>query len=222
MRGLGGWTFEATHQHIRSQVIVSEYDGHCISVFSLHGAFLRDFGSEGTGDGKFMAPMGICVSAATGAVPELFVCDSSNHRIQVFDVSGAFLRKWGSGGSDAGQLRFPEDVKVSVSGQEVFVSDSCNNRICVSHPDGTPIRMLGGGKGWENGQLIMQRGIYLTGTATVLVCDALNDRIQELSCKDGAFVCGWGERLNRPKGIGVGEEGEMFVCDESNSISVFV
>jgi len=35
------------------------------------------------------------------------VADVSNHRIQIFDEKGAFLRLFGSNGSGDGQLSYP-------------------------------------------------------------------------------------------------------------------
>jgi hypothetical protein len=35
------------------------------------------------------------------------VSELNNNRIQVFDSSGTFIRKWGSNGSDGGQFSYP-------------------------------------------------------------------------------------------------------------------
>ena len=40
-------------------------------------------------------------------MPEVFVVDASNNRIQVFDLDGVFNRKWGSYGAGNGQLNYP-------------------------------------------------------------------------------------------------------------------
>ena len=58
------------------------------------------FGSSGSGNGQFNAPYGIAVDS-TG---NIYVSESLNHRVQVFDSNGVFLRKFGSNGSGDGQF----------------------------------------------------------------------------------------------------------------------
>ena len=35
------------------------------------------------------------------------VCDERNHRVQVFELSGKFVTKFGSKGSESGEFRYP-------------------------------------------------------------------------------------------------------------------
>ena len=58
-------------------------------VFS-RGSFVRQWGSEGSGQGQFHYPHDVAVRKG-----EVFVSDFSNHRIQVFGVDGSFVRQWG-------------------------------------------------------------------------------------------------------------------------------
>jgi hypothetical protein len=52
------------------------------------------FGTGGTGAGQLQGPLGVAVSEATG---DVYVVDSANHRIDVFDGEGKFLEAWGWG-----------------------------------------------------------------------------------------------------------------------------
>ena len=61
-------------------VYVSEVGNHCVSVFTKQGKFIISFGSKGRGDGQFYFPAGLAIDS-DGV---LYVCDSSNDRIQVF------------------------------------------------------------------------------------------------------------------------------------------
>jgi hypothetical protein len=61
----------------------------------------------------------------------VFVADSKNNRIQIFDSNGTFLTKFGSFGSENGEFSLycsPYDVAVDGSGS-VFVSNSGKQRI---------------------------------------------------------------------------------------------
>ena len=52
--------------------------------------FIRKWGSHGLDDGQFAYPWA-CAIDCHGMV---YVTDSGNHRIQVFDNTGGFIRKW--------------------------------------------------------------------------------------------------------------------------------
>ena len=58
------------------------------------------------------------------------VCDSLNHRIQVFDLSGKFVAKFGTKGSEMGELNQPGSAAVLSDGK-IVVSEINNNRIQI-------------------------------------------------------------------------------------------
>lgn len=133
---------------------------------------------------------------------------------------------WGSKGNGARQVCSPHDVKVSASG-EVYVADSDNHRICVFRPDGLLLRVLGKSRGKGDGHLNCPWSFCLTDSGTMLICDCSHHRIQELACKDGSFVSKWGTsgtdrgEFKYPRGVAVGEKGEVFVCDAGCRVQVF-
>ena len=74
----------------------------------------------GSGKGEFHDPRGITFDKIQNKV---YVCDSSNHRIQVFDTNGKFLHSFGDD-----QLQSP--YSICVSKDFVFVTDKV--RKCVT------------------------------------------------------------------------------------------
>ena len=60
------------------------------------------------------------------------VCDSGNHRVQVFELSGKFVRKFGSEGSGKGEFDRPVST-ASLSDGRIVVSDRNNHRIQIFH-----------------------------------------------------------------------------------------
>ena len=82
-------------------------------------ATISNYGSNGSGDGEFYNAFGITI----GTDKNLYVCDYSNHRIQVLDKNGSFIRKFGTYGSAPGQLRNPHDI-VSLQNGTIVVGDS--------------------------------------------------------------------------------------------------
>ena len=63
-------------------------------------------------------------------VGHLLVCDSWNHRIQVFELSGKFLKKFGTKGSEIGEFNLPNSTAVLSDGR-IVVSDFYNHRIQI-------------------------------------------------------------------------------------------
>ena len=61
-------------------VYVADNWKHCVSVFTTKGEHVTTFGQEGSDDGDFYSPLGVCVDK-DGSV---YVCDVNNRRVQIF------------------------------------------------------------------------------------------------------------------------------------------
>ena len=101
--------------------IVSDYGDHCIKVFNANGDFLYKFGNEGKGDGEFHNPRFLSVDKAG----HLMVCDFSNNRVQVLELSGKIITKFKLIG---GGLPISTTV---LSDGGIVVSDCGDNRIQI-------------------------------------------------------------------------------------------
>ena len=66
--------------------------------------------------------------AAVGIDGNVYISDTGNHRIQVFDATGRLVGAWGSKGEGDGQFNTPLGVAVTTDGI-VFVVDSGNHRV---------------------------------------------------------------------------------------------
>lgn len=89
------------------RVIKFDPDGHPLLIFGQ--------GSPETAgtNGHLYFPDGIVWNKANNLI---YVADSSAHDIQVFTTSGAFVRKWGSQGSEEGQLSLPVPIAADCAG----------------------------------------------------------------------------------------------------------
>ena len=71
----------------RNEIIVSENNNHCVSVFHPSGKKLRSFGTHGSNYGQLNRPMGLAVDDEDN----ILVADYKNNRIQKFSADGRFL-----------------------------------------------------------------------------------------------------------------------------------
>jgi hypothetical protein len=91
--------------------------GNRVEKFGPAGEYLSQFGTGGSGNGQFNAPLGIALDPAG----HLFVADANNHRIEEVSANGAFIAQFGPGeGSEP--LYAPWDVVADKAGH-IFAAD---------------------------------------------------------------------------------------------------
>jgi len=110
-------------------IYVADEGNDRVQVFNEYGQYVRTIGGGGTGSdlGHFAGwgPERLAVDAQN----RLYVADSGNNRIQVFDAAGAYLTTiGGSWGNRTGQFRGPFGVAIGPDGA-VYVADHDNNRV---------------------------------------------------------------------------------------------
>lgn len=165
-------------------------------------------------------------NVAVGADGRIYVADSGNHQIQVFDQDGRLLTSWGEFGSGPGQ--FNEPWGMAVSDNHLYVADTWNHRVQRFTLDGEWAGSFGrsgsvvdeldtGGLGLFFGP----RDLLLLPDGLLLVTDTGNHRLQLLD-RDGSFlrvVGQFGNRpgeFNEPVGLALGPDGTIAVLDTWN------
>ena len=97
-----------------------------MKVFDKQGKFLYNFGTRGAGDGEFNFPRFLSVDKAG----HLLVCDSSNHRVQLFKLNGEFITKFGATGKENEKMKSPASTAfLSIS--RIIVTECGNDRVHV-------------------------------------------------------------------------------------------
>ena len=174
------------------------------------------FGKKGLGDGMFKDPMGVAVSDRD----EILVADNENHRVQVFDSNGTFLRCFGRKGENTGDFNHPVGIAID-KGRNIFISEWNNHRVQIFSWEG---RNLGsfGSQGSLDSQLTYPWGLSLDSTGNVIVADTGNKLIK-IFTPDGRFVMKIGGQGSFSDPVHCVQCGEYFIVSDSieHCIKVF-
>lgn len=223
-------------------VVIADTGNHRVVVLDANGELVRAIGSlcklgEGEaggcvdpdgsgplelGDGQFQEPWGVAV-AADGTI---FVADTWNGRIQVFDAEGRFIRKWGHFNTTNGTLGDPlalfgpRGIAIDSTGN-LLVADTGNKRIIQFSPTGDLINQIGGG-GARLGNFEEPTAVAVDPRdGSVYVADAWNRRIQKFDANLQVMaewpVLSWGsQHLFHKPYIAVAGNGDVYISDPEN------
>ncbi|XP_033761440.1 RING finger protein nhl-1-like [Pecten maximus] len=185
------------------------------------GRAIIRFGQRGTDFMQFTWPRGV----ATTRDNNILVADSSNHRVQIFDSVGKFVKVFGSYGQGEGEFDCLAGIAVNSFGQ-IIISDRYNHRLQVYSRRGE-FELAFGMEGSEQGQMLNPWGVACDNMGFIYVCDKENHRIQVFQ-SNGRFVRMFGAPGHRsglfenPHYVAISPDNKIFVSDSSNHrIQVF-
>lgn len=196
-------------------VYVADTWNHRIQKFTAQGEYLLGWGTLGqfalgdpNGEGMFYGPRAVDV----GPDGYLYVTDTGNKRVQVFDTEGRFLWDLGGAGRNPGQLNEPVGLAFNSSG-DIVVADSWNLRIQVLLRMGTPSYQWSVPTwGIENPE--DKPYLVVDATGRTYVTDSGHGRILVFDAQGvalGALVMDQG--LEFPTGLALTPDGKLFVTD---------
>ena len=107
-------------------------------IDAASGEPLFDFGKRGSDPGEFNLPRDLVV----GKDGRLYVVDSGNFRVQVFDRDGKFLKSFGSVGRQMGQFARPKEIAADPAGN-IYVVDTAFGNFQVFNPEGELLLFVG-------------------------------------------------------------------------------
>lgn len=200
-------------------IYVADTWNHRIQHMTADGTFINAWGTYSNTNGQaageeggFFGPRGIAVDT-TGNV---YVADTGNKRIQIFDATGKFVTQFGGVGLLPGYLDEPVGIAVDVKGN-IVVADTWNARIQVFGSSGVPIANWEI-DGWLDKDLVGKPYVAVDQQQRVYVADEVGRRVLVFD-ETGKYLGGFGgfgsdnTSFNLPGGIAVDKEGYIYVVD---------
>ena len=209
----------------QSRLFAADYGNHRVQVFDVDsGELLHTLGESGVAgsdEKHFNHPRGVAVDEAGN----LFVCDSDNKRVCVFDVSLGFVRSFGQD-----VLKTPQHVCFN-SRSQVLVSDSTLHQVLIFDQDGKVQHRIGteNKSGADNAHFNEPYQIAIDHQDRLFVADCKNHRVQVFDA-DFKFIATIGSHTYTKEdgkfyytlSVAVNASNtELFVGDETGRIQVF-
>lgn len=167
------------------------------------------------GGGQIKRPTGLAYDRERGL---LFVADTVDCDIKVFDQSGQLIRTFGGPGEEYGKLNAP--THLAYANGKLYVSDTLNSRIQMFDGDGRWLDSIGE-RGLYIGNLTRPKGVAVDAAGIVYVMESYFNHmiiydekgrfllgINGSSLKEGRFLL--------PSGVWTDSQGRVYVADSVN------
>lgn len=170
-----------------NNIFVADMYNNRIQKFTSNGKYLLSFGSKAsTSDSQLFLSTRTGVepkttfnlpSALTFKDDKLFVVDSINNRVQVFDSDGKFIKQFGGIGNIMGRFKLPSSVAVDTDGN-IYIAEFKGNKITVFNKY-YQFKTKWGGKGIGNMEFEGITGLAVDKDGFVYVSDYGNHRVKK-------------------------------------------
>ena len=157
---------------------VADTGNDVVDVFDADSfKLLRQIGKpsrkhDQTDPGTFSLPEGVAVDRDGN----VYVTDTFNNRVEIFDADGEFISTFGKNGDGLADLERPKGIAVDCDGH-IWVVDAAQNRVKVFDKQGR-LLISCGGQGYYPGQFMGPWGIAIDQSNRVIVSETFPGRVQ--------------------------------------------
>lgn len=123
-----------------NRIFVTDLNGHCVRVFdkTTREPLMSIPGSTTNEEAKLFLPTNLAMDPQA----RLYVCDTGNFRVKLYDADGNFLKSFGRYGNSIGELARPKGVAVDREGR-VYVVDAMQDAAQIFDSDGQLLLAFG-------------------------------------------------------------------------------
>ncbi len=140
-----------------NRIYVSDIDKSKIIVLDKNtGKMVQEIGEQGKDEGMFFKPSYVSVDGEGN----LFVTDSFNFRIQMFDSTGKFIRAFGFHGDVSGSFSRPKGHALDRD-KHIYIADAAFENIQIFDTDTSKLLLFFGGFGGAPGSMYLPAGVYI-------------------------------------------------------------
>jgi len=158
---------------------VTDAEQDLVLVYDADPPFklIRKLGKAGTQHtstlpGEFAKPVGVAVDDDGN----VYVSDTWNNRVEVFDANGTFIRTFGEAGDGPGYFARPKGISIDGDGH-VWVADGMQDRVQVFTPEGRLLIYMGE-HGMLPGQFQSLTNVFVDKSNRVLTTELYPGRLQ--------------------------------------------
>ncbi len=159
-------------------VYVADPGNDVVDVFDAdHYKFLRQVGKpskkhDQTEPGTFSLPESVAVDRDGN----VYVTDTFNDRVEMFDADGKFISTFGKNGDGPADFERPKGIAVDGDGH-IWVVDAAQNMVKVFNQQGR-LLIYFGGQGYYPGQFMGPWGIAIGPSNQIVVSETFPGRVQ--------------------------------------------
>jgi len=159
------------------RLFVVDAANHCVQVLSKSGAV--KLGRRGSLAGEFNFPTHVAWAGG-----QLYVTDSLNFRVQIFDAQLGYVRELGGLGDTPGDLPRPKGVAVDERGT-IWVVEGALDAVQAFSAAGELVAVIGG-SGTSPGRFWLPSGAAVDAHGRLYIADTWNARVQVFATEEAA------------------------------------
>ena len=192
-------------------VLVADSELHRIVMLSADGKALGSFGEN-----VLKRPTGLVRDAAN---KRIYVVDTREHNIKLFDDDGRLIEIIGQRGEGPGEFNAP--THIALDGTHLYVTDTLNARVQVLDLEGGPVSTIGK-RGLYLGNFTRPKGVTVDGDNNIYVVESYYDHLLVFD-RQGEFLLpigGTGNQVGQfflPSGVWNDNMGRVYVADMYNA-----